>query len=61
MGDPWGPSLARRLEREALSVLSRHGHARSRVIVNKDAQGILVQIQIPQGPARVKKVVLRLG
>lgn len=61
MGDAWGPSLARRLEREAMTVLRRHGHSNGRVRVEKDRSGVAVHIDIPQGPARVKRVVLRLG
>jgi len=61
MGDAWGPSLAGRLEREAKRVLLQHGHPNGRVHVHREGQGVAVHIDIPQGPARVKRVVLRLG
>ena len=43
------------------TVLRRHGHSNGRVRVEKDRSGVAVHIDIPQGPARVKRVVLRLG
>ena len=49
MGDAWGPSLARRLEREAMTVLRRHGHTAGRVRVEKDRTGVAVHIEIPKG------------
>jgi hypothetical protein len=62
MGDPWGRGLQARLEREAKSVLMRHGVRGARVVVSQVRPGgVGVQVVLPPSPQRVQQVVLRFG
>lgn len=61
MGDPWGPSLKGRLQREAKTVLMRHGMGRARVLVSHHAGTVQVRILLPPGPQRVRELRISLG
>jgi hypothetical protein len=59
-GDPAGPALAKRLEREARAILLRHGLGAARVVVRSDARETVVHVVLPPGPARVRELVVRV-
>ncbi len=60
-GDPWSPLLAGRLQREARAVLMRHGLGRARVAVSYRQGTVQVDIALPQGPRRVRRLQLTLA
>ena len=61
MGDPWGPSLAGRLQTMARMVLLRHGLPKAQVRVSREGAGVRVHIALPPGPQRVRQLVLSFG
>jgi hypothetical protein len=60
-GDPWSPLLAGRLQREARAVLLRHGLGQARVAVSFQRGVAQVDIALPPGPRRVRRLSLRLA
>ena len=60
MGDARGSALAQSLRRDAIAVLRRHGHHRAQIRVDPKNDGMYVRIEIPEGPTRVRTLVLHL-
>jgi len=60
-GDAWSPLLAGRLQREARAVLMRHGLGKSRVAVGYQGGVVHVDIALPAGPQRVRRLSLSLA
>lgn len=60
-GDPWGPALAGRLRTVARGVLLRHGHCRAEIRVENGPRGVEVEVILPPGPARVRRVEVTVG
>lgn len=59
-GDPPGPGLAKRLERIAREILLRRGLAGARVVARSDPHETTVHVIVPEGPARVRELVVRV-
>ncbi len=60
-GDPPGPAVAARLERECLAVLRRAGHDTIGVRARSDRSGTVVTLSLPAPGATVREVRLTLG
>lgn len=60
-GEPYGPLLARRLERVARAILLRQGLGAARVLAESGPQGTRVTVLLPPGPRRVRQLVISLG
>lgn len=60
-GDAWSPLLAGRLQREARAVLMRHGLGQARVTVSYQRGVVHVDIDLPAGPRRVRRLRLILA
>jgi len=60
-GDPWGPTMATRLQRTCIDVLRAHGLSDARVRATSDRSGTRVSIFLPGPDKRVNEVVLSLG
>ena len=61
VGERRDASLPRKAEREARAWLMRRGHANARVVAALDGAGVAVEVILPQGPPRVRAVVVRVG
>jgi hypothetical protein len=59
-GDPWGPTVATRLQRTCIDVLRAHGLSSARVKATSDRSGTRVSIFLPGPKNRVNEVVLSL-
>ncbi len=60
-GDPWSSLLAGRLQRDARAVLLRHGLGQARVHVGYQDGVVHVDIALPAGPRRVRRLRLSLA
>lgn len=60
-GDPPGPAVATRLQRECLALLRRRGAAGARVEARSDGRGTFVRILLPAGGDAVREVMLRVS
>lgn len=58
IGEPMSPMLLNRARTAATAVLHRRGIAGGRVSVRKQGTGLLVELCLPDGPTRVKRLVL---
>ncbi len=59
-GDPPGPGVARRLERECAVVLGRHGLGAAKVQARSDRRGTFVTILLPRPDRTVQEIKLQL-
>jgi hypothetical protein len=61
MGDPPGPQLATRLQRECLTVLRAYGLTNATVVAESSRNGTSVTIRLPQPGHTVQEIRLRLS
>lgn len=61
LGEPYGPLLARRLERVARAILLRRGLSTARVAAVSGPSGTHVEVLLPPNQARVQRIVIALG
>ncbi len=60
-GEPLGPALARRAEREARALLLRRGFATARLAAMIDRGAVVLQVELPPDVPRVRSFVVRVG
>ena len=59
-GEPPGPAVAKRLEREIRVVLDQHGLSGARVLARSDHTGTVVRIRLPRPDQTVQEIKLDL-
>ncbi len=60
-GEPLGPALARRAEREARALLLRRGFATARLAAMIDRGAVVLQVELPPDVPRVRSFVVKVG
>ena len=60
-GEPLGPALARKAEREARALLLRRGLSAARVAAMIDAGAVVLHVELPPETPRVRSLVVRVG